>query len=128
MMAEISKLGCLSRVYTNHCVRATSITALDNAGIEARHIMRASGHRSESSIRSYSCRLSETKKREISQCLGDSDRKLYSAPPSTHVPRTSAGLGQDTVNVSDISLEDLKALFSDKNVFADDINLPSVAL
>ena len=61
-MSQISKIGGLSQIYTNHCVRATSITTLDNAGVAARHIMRASGHKSEASIRSYSCRLSEGKK------------------------------------------------------------------
>ena len=56
MMQEISKVGKLSKIYTNHSVRATSITALDDSGIEARHIIRQSGHRSELSIKNYSCR------------------------------------------------------------------------
>ncbi|XP_066925857.1 uncharacterized protein [Clytia hemisphaerica] len=38
--------------YTNHCIRATSISMLDDVGMEARHIMTVSGHKSESSIRS----------------------------------------------------------------------------
>ena len=54
MMKEISQEANLSKVYTNHCIRATSVTVLDNCGIEARHIMSVSGHRSENSIRSYS--------------------------------------------------------------------------
>jgi integrase len=69
MMAEISQLGNLSNAYSNHSIRATAITALDDGGIETRHIMRASGHKNEGSIRSYSCRLSEAKKREMSDCL-----------------------------------------------------------
>ena len=59
----------LSRVYSNHSIRATSITLLDDSGIEARHIMRVSGHKNEASIRSYASRLNDTKKREISDCL-----------------------------------------------------------
>ncbi|XP_062577122.1 uncharacterized protein LOC134238991 [Saccostrea cucullata] len=69
LMSEISKKANLSRLYTNHSIRATVITAMDDAGIEARHIMRASGHKNESSIRSYACRLNENKKREMSDCL-----------------------------------------------------------
>ncbi|CAG2219544.1 unnamed protein product [Mytilus edulis] len=69
MMPEISEKAKLSRRYTNHSIRATSITAMDESGIEARHIMRASGHRSEASIRSYSKRLSENKQREMSDSL-----------------------------------------------------------
>jgi hypothetical protein len=45
---------------------------LDNAGFEARHIMRTSGHKSESSIRSYSYRLTDKKKREIAGTLAES--------------------------------------------------------
>ena len=67
MMPEISIKAKLSQRYANHSVRATSISAMDNAGVEARHIM--SGNRSESSIRSYSKRLSENKQREISDSL-----------------------------------------------------------
>ncbi|CAC5384014.1 unnamed protein product [Mytilus coruscus] len=71
MMPEISERAKLSRRYTNHSIRATSITAMDEAGIEARHIMRASGHRSEASIHSYSKRLSEKKQREMSDSLNN---------------------------------------------------------
>ena len=54
MMKKISINAKLSTVYTNHCIRATAVTILDQSGVEARHIMAVSGHRSESSIRSYS--------------------------------------------------------------------------
>ena len=54
MMKNISKDAPLSVAYTNHCVRATCVTLLDAADYEARDIMAISGHRSESSIRSYS--------------------------------------------------------------------------
>ena len=53
MMKIISKEAGLSEIYTNHCIRATCITLLDSAGVEARHIMSISGHKSESSLRSY---------------------------------------------------------------------------
>ena len=51
MMPEISIKAKPSQRYANHSVRATPISAMDNAGVEARHNMRASGHRSKSSIR-----------------------------------------------------------------------------
>jgi integrase len=40
----------LSKMYTNHCLRATTITLLDENGFEARHIMSISGHKSESVV------------------------------------------------------------------------------
>jgi hypothetical protein len=45
MIPQISELAGLSQIYTNHCIRSTTITTLDQAGVEARHIMRISGHR-----------------------------------------------------------------------------------
>ena len=69
MMPKISSQANLSNKYSNHSIRATCITLLDKAGIEARHIMRTSGHRSEASIRYYSHRLSDNKNRQISETL-----------------------------------------------------------
>ena len=69
MMPDISRVAGLSKRYTNHCIRATSIQTLDRAGFEARHITRITGHKSESSIKSYSKRLSENTKRLMSSTL-----------------------------------------------------------
>ena len=68
MMKNISVDAKLSIIYTNHCIRATSVSVLDECGIEARHIMSVSGHRSESSIRSYA-RTSIGIKRKMSENL-----------------------------------------------------------
>lgn len=48
--------------YTNHSIRATSITEMDEAGVASRHIMRISGHKSEASIKNFSNRLSDKKR------------------------------------------------------------------
>jgi hypothetical protein len=68
-MSNLSDEAKLSRRYTNHCIRATSITTLDHQGIEARHIMGVSGHKNEQSIKSYSSKLSDEKKRQMSDIL-----------------------------------------------------------
>jgi len=70
-MASLSSTYDLSKKYTNHCVRSTCITQLDHSGIESRHIMGISGQKSETSIKTYSKRLSEEKKRQISEVLSD---------------------------------------------------------
>ena len=75
MMKTISMEAKLSEVYTNHCIRATAITILDQNGVEARHIMTVSGHRSENSIRSY-CKTSDTRKREMSDVLASNTSGL----------------------------------------------------
>ena len=62
MMKNISLDAELSHVYTNHCIRTTSVTILHQSDFEARHIMSTSGHRSKSSIQSYSHTGSDTKR------------------------------------------------------------------
>lgn len=64
-MKTISTKAELSQVYTNHSIRATCISTLDNKGMEARHIMSISGHKSETSIKSYSRNVSEEKTHEM---------------------------------------------------------------
>jgi hypothetical protein len=69
-MKNLSKQLNLSKLYTNHSLRATTITLLDNKCFEARHIMSISGHKIESSIRNYS-RTNDTQKRKIAKALSD---------------------------------------------------------
>ncbi|VDH93435.1 Hypothetical predicted protein, partial [Mytilus galloprovincialis] len=53
-MNEISKAANLSREYTNHSCRATTVHILDEAQIPSRHIMSVTGHKSEASLKTYS--------------------------------------------------------------------------
>ena len=69
MMKEISQEAELSTVYTNHCVRATAITLWSQSGLENRQIMAISGHRNESSLRSYNSRPSVDQLRQCSDIL-----------------------------------------------------------
>ena len=69
MMKEISLAASLSKVYKNHCVRSTTISALDEAGIPIHRIMQTSSHRSESSVKSYCDRQSLEKYKESSNIL-----------------------------------------------------------
>ena len=69
-----SSLNCqkkhnLSMIYTNNSIRATSVTVVDD--IEARQIMKVSGHKSESSIQSYARRICEPKLADISNILSE---------------------------------------------------------
>ena len=68
-MKTISVDAGLSQLYTNHYIRASCITVLDDGGVEARHIMNVSGHKSETSIKSYSRNVSESKKHEMCTVL-----------------------------------------------------------
>ena len=70
-MKALSKQAQLSREYTNHSIRATSVTILDQCGFEARHIMCISGHKSETSICSYTSKTSDGVKLAMSSGLSN---------------------------------------------------------
>ena len=71
MMKEISLGAGLSRIYTNHSVRATAITIWSDAEVPARHIMSISGHSNEQSIASYNTRPSVQQLKNCSDILSN---------------------------------------------------------
>lgn len=92
-MKEISKDAELSRIYTNHCVRATTITKLSYAGVDKIEIMKLTGHRNIKSIETYNSDSSEKQKQIYSSIL-----QCREVPPtmnntdSTVSPNTATGL------------------------------------
>lgn len=98
-MPDISSNAHCSHKYTAHCLRATAITGMSDAGFEARHIMYMSGHRNEASLRSYNRNPSQLQKKDLSHTLtavatGECHRDLVIAPRTpctstiTHSPNT----------------------------------------
>ncbi|CAC5375819.1 unnamed protein product [Mytilus coruscus] len=72
LMRTISQQARLSREFTNHSIRATSITVLDINKFSDRDIMSVSGHKSESSIKNYTGKVSTTRRFEMSSALSAS--------------------------------------------------------
>lgn len=62
-MTEISRMAKLSHEYTNHSCRATTVHVLDEAQVPSRHIMSVTGHKSESSLKTYSGKTCEKNKK-----------------------------------------------------------------
>ena len=79
-MTNISIDAKLSQKYTNHSIRATTITVLDGEGYESRHILTVTGHSSAESLRSY-CRTSIGTKRKMSDALSNSIGKVDDNDP-----------------------------------------------
>jgi len=52
-MKKLSMIAELSSIYTNHYIRATTITLLNPCGFESRHIVTVSGHKNQASLSSY---------------------------------------------------------------------------
>ncbi|CAB3980028.1 hypothetical protein AC249_AIPGENE19185 [Paramuricea clavata] len=106
MMSKISRQGQLSQRYTNHSIRSTAITVLDEAGYEAGHIMAISGHKNEASIRSYSSNVSEDQSRDMSNAL--------------MLPMTNSADTVDTIPANESLTSPERSL-----ALLDDIDIPS---
>jgi hypothetical protein len=52
-MKRLSHTSELSTEYTNYCIRATTITILNDSGFQSRHIVTMSGHKNQASLTSY---------------------------------------------------------------------------
>ena len=69
MMKDISKRAQLQKVYTSHCVRASTITRLFQAGVPAKQISALTRHKNESSLNHYISGMSTKQKRECGNIL-----------------------------------------------------------
>ncbi len=68
-MRVLSVQANLSVEYTNHSIRATTITILNRYGYLAKHIMSVSGHKNENSIAKYCNRTDQNTKTKMAGCL-----------------------------------------------------------
>lgn len=125
MMKIISSAAGLSTIYTNHCVRATSITLWSDAGLTNRHIMSISGHRNEQSLHHYNQRPSTSQLKRcsdvLSQALGDESfdehqvqrRRVLQLASETNAPATTTITSQtSSSNVQIQNLPEFGSLFS----------------
>ena len=107
MMVEILKRAQLSRIYTNHCIRATTISALSHAGFEARHIMTASGHRNETSVKNYVRDTTSEQKRQMSSSIS---KLAIADTTSTCTSTEQSELPLQTDSVFDDDIDDILRL------------------
>ncbi len=68
-MSKLSTSLALSQHYTNHCIRATGMTILNEEGFEARHICALSSHKNESTVRNYAVKCPVPKKKQMCDTL-----------------------------------------------------------
>jgi len=106
IMKEISTKAKLSKVYTNHCVRATTITLWSQAGLSDRHrIYHISEHRSPNSLQHYrDSRPSSTQLRKCSDVLSSALQGANQAKQKS--PRYDEPVSQ--LKAAEVSAEWLK--------------------
>ncbi|XP_067658215.1 uncharacterized protein [Haliotis asinina] len=71
MMPNLSIKAGLSMKYTNHSLRATTVHVLDAAQVPSRHIMTVTGHKSESSLKTYTGYTDEKAKKKMSATIAE---------------------------------------------------------
>jgi hypothetical protein len=84
-MSQISNYLKLSKIYTNHCIRATAITVLGKNAFQDTEIAAFSGHKSLSSLAVYK-RTSENVKESMSSALHQSIFASNTACSSSEQP------------------------------------------
>ena len=68
-MRTMSLKAEINPLLTNHCVMVTSVTILSDANMETGRIRCVTGHKTDSSIESYSTKLSFQQKEKMSAIL-----------------------------------------------------------
>ena len=69
MMKIISTQAKLSKEYSNHCIRATTVTVLNRNGMDPHQIRHITGHRRVESLAPYINQLSTSQKQSASNAL-----------------------------------------------------------
>ena len=72
MMPNISVSAGLSKRYTNHSLRATSVHVLDKEQFASRHIMSVTGHQPEKSLKTYTGYTDQNIKKRMSDTFSES--------------------------------------------------------
>ena len=116
-MKEISFAANLSQRYTNHCIRATSLTLLDRVGIPVHRIMQVSGHRNEGSLKAYSGERQTLQQKQSSEILATpvaSSMALITKSPEQVENRNSASCQNmfTNTNLSTLGTPGLKSIIS----------------
>jgi len=72
LLFKISKKAGLTAVYTSHCLRATSVTILNAAGLENATVKLVTDHNSDSAVESYHKRRAVARQVQFSAIIATS--------------------------------------------------------
>lgn len=86
MMKTLSEQAGLSKKYTNHSLRATTVHVLDAARIPSRHIMTVTGHKSVTSLKTYSGQTDMNTKKFMSRKLSEKTNVMNTPTLQNNIP------------------------------------------
>ena len=102
LMKLISKRAALSKIYTNHSVRATAITIMYQGGVDTKQICKITKHKSEETLKHYIDDQSSAQKRQCSEILNSAFSASTTVSPhvqNRHVQ--SANTASDHTMIAD---------------------------
>lgn len=105
-IVNLSNYVELSEIYTNHSIRATTITVLNRYGFNDRDIISVSGHRSTNSLSSYVADTSAEVKQSISDTLS-SVTNLQAIPTGTRCSNQLPSLDLNLKTVDFLEIDDI---------------------
>ena len=75
IMKRISEKAETTYKYTNHCIRSTTTTVLQRAGMPAKDIMAVTGHRNQASLATYTEEPTDKERKNMSTILANYGEK-----------------------------------------------------
>ena len=81
MMKEISKAAKLSRIYTNHCVRKSTATAMKRQGFDLNQISHVTKHKNLDSLKHYIGGPTYSDKKKYNEAMFNYSKAEESPPP-----------------------------------------------
>jgi len=120
-MKKISELANLSKIYTNHCIRASVVTTLSEQGFTPSEIQTVTGQKRIETIERYTKRISSSKKMKLSHALscGLEGTNVEASCSSTSITNTIQVTGNqmrfDTAGAENDQNEKTPTLVIEKN-------------
>ena len=103
MMSSMCKDAQLTNTYTNHCTRVTTSVILNDQGFNETDIVKVTGHKSTSSLKSYNNRATTSQKRQMSDAINKQMCKKMPKQDKENIPASSS-----SENIAVLECDDLQ--------------------
>ena len=102
-MENISSKAELSERYTNHCIRASTITALYQRGVDAKQICAITKRKDERSLSNYISQTTSEQKRQCSRLLQEAFYRHLPTQTSQDSRSSTHSAGENTDRTGEVT-------------------------